>query len=186
VLIDLIKLKKPFFTVFILAALVFLAYAAVSRLYPLKHIELIREYSDKYDLRPELVCAVIHTESRFRDEAVSRKGASGLMQALETTANWAADEIGIENYNYARIFEPGINIEIGCWYLNRLINQYKNIDTALAAYNSGSGNVSGWLKNPQYSSDGVTLDMIPFAETRNYVVKVNESIKVYELILRFK
>jgi len=104
------------------------------------------------------------------------------MQIMEQTADWAAEQIGIPGYDYSRIFEPDINIQIGSWYINRLIGQFgNNLDTALAAYNAGSGNVSNWLRD-QGSSD-FTLESIPFPETRNYVQRVRAYQEVYRILL---
>lgn len=179
------KIKRIFLTVSAVLLVLAAAYTALSWYYPLKHIAVIEENCRKYNLDPALVCAVIHTESRFDDDARSYKGASGLMQIVEPTANWASGEIGLENYSYDRIFEPEINIEIGCWLLNRLYQQFGDTDEALAAYNAGSGNVSKWLIDPAYSQDGVSLDVIPFAETEQFVGKVRFSTGIYRSILKF-
>jgi soluble lytic murein transglycosylase len=114
--------------------------------------------------------AVIKQESNFVPEAHSGV-AGGLMQLTQETAQWNANELGITDFDY---MDPETNIELGCHYLKYLIKHYGNVDTALAAYNGGMGNVDAWLADKTYSSDGKTLDNIPFAETRNYVVKVNE------------
>ena len=161
-------------------------YAGFNMLYPLRYLDLIEKYAEMYDLSTALVCAVIHVESRFRADAVSSKGASGLMQITRNTADWAADFIAIYDYSYDRIFEPEINIIIGTWYLNRLIGQFGETDTALAAYNAGTGNVTSWLSSADYSSDGYTLDYIPFGETRGYVQRVNNSYRVYSLLLEWR
>jgi soluble lytic murein transglycosylase len=178
------KIKRIFFALFAVVFLCTAAYLAISWYYPLKYLPLIEQNSRKYNLDPALVCAVIHTESRFNDDALSNKGASGLMQILRTTADWASQEIGLSGYSYDRIFEPETNIEIGCWLLNRLHAQFGGTEKALAAYNAGSGNVTKWLGNEAYSSDGETLEVIPFAETARYVEKVRFNQKVYEVILR--
>ena len=83
----------------------------------------------------------------------------------------------IVEYDY---MDPETNIRFGCHYLRHLIDVYGNIDTALAAYNGGMGNVYSWLNDSRYSDDGVTLKYIPFSETRNYVVKVNSSWEHYK------
>lgn len=137
--------------------------------YPVAYSEYIVKYANKNDLDPYLVMAVIKTESNFVPEARSEY-AAGLMQLTEETAAWNAKQMGIKHYDY---LDPETNIMMGCHYLKHLINKYGNIDTALAAYNGGMGNVSKWLKNSEYSDDGVSLKAIPFPETRNYVVKVN-------------
>lgn len=183
-LIDLRKPKKIFCTILIIILFLFIAYKAFSWYYPLKYIETIKKHCIAYDLEPSLVCGLIHAESKFDHMAVSQKGASGLMQIVRDTGDWAADEIGIYNYSYDRIFEPEINIEIGCWYLNRMINQYGNLDTALAAYNAGSGNVSKWLDDKNFSKDGKTLDIIPFKETEDYIKRVEFNTRIYKLIIK--
>ncbi len=78
------------------------------------------------------------------------------------------------------LFEPNINIQIGCWYLNKLTNQFGTTQTALAAYNAGSGNVSKWLQDSHYSDDGKTLIDIPYGETKRYVKKVMFVQKIYQ------
>lgn len=157
---------------------------SLSFFFPREEMSLISNYSQKYNVDPALVAAMAHTESGFDKDAVSHKGASGYMQIMEQTANWAAEEIGIKDFNYDMIKEPKINIEIGCWYISKLINQYGSVDTALAAYNAGSGNVSNWLKDYKYSNDGKTLYNIPFNETKDYIKKVNRRKILYDRLIK--
>ena len=103
------------------------------------------------------------------------------MQITEGTAKWGAEEIGIGEFNIDLLFDPETNIRIGCWYISRLLNQYKSLESALAAYNAGSGNVTKWLNDTAYSSDGITLKHIPFKETKNYLFKVKFFKKLYEI-----
>ncbi len=133
-----------------------------------------------YDVDPYLVCAIIHTESKFNQYAVSNKGASGYMQLMQQTAEWGATEIGIDDYSYDRIFEPKINIQIGIWYISNLTQQFENKDVVLASYNGGSGNVTKWLNDSRYSVDNKNLHEIPFEETKKYVERVNFAYKVYK------
>ena len=139
--------------------------------YPVAYNEYIYKYANKNDLDPYLVMAVIKVESNFVPEAHSGY-AGGLMQLTEETAQWNADDMGITYFDY---MDPETNIMLGCHYLKHLIDTYDNIDTALAAYNGGMGNVASWLSDSRYSSDGKTLNDIPFPETKNYVVKVNDA-----------
>lgn len=165
--------------------LLFIAYCAVCILFPVKYTDEILEYSEKYDLEPGFVCAIINTESRFETSAESHKGARGLMQLMPATIDWAVEGMGIKNFSYADIEEPDVNIEIGCWVLNFLSKQFNgNKELMAAAYNAGSGNVTKWLGDTKYSSDGEYLDYIPYAETANYVKKVMLYEKIYKIILR--
>jgi soluble lytic murein transglycosylase len=157
---------------------------AFTLVFPYKYIGLAREFSAKYGLEPDLVCAVIHTESRFRPAIASPKDARGLMQLTEGTAAWGAETIGLEGYSFENVTEPRINIELGCWYLNVLLEQFGEEDTALAAYNAGSGNVESWLGDPSISADGVNLSRIPFGETRRYVERVRFAKRIYNILLR--
>jgi len=157
----------------------------INRYYPVHHVEIIYKYADEYGLDRSFVFAVINAESRFNENAVSRAGASGLMQIMEDTAYWLAPQAGLADFSYDDIFDPDVNIRLGTFYLSMLIRWFGSAELALCAYNAGPGHVWVWLENPEYSSDGETLDFIPFAETRNYVTRVLEYQRVYEFILRF-
>ncbi len=147
--------------------------------YPVAYSDYIVKYADENELDPFLVMAVIKTESNFVPEAHSGV-AGGLMQLTEETAQWNAEDMNIDyDYDY---MDPETNIRFGCHYLRHLINIYENTNTALAAYNGGMGNVNSWLADPDCSSDGVSLDYIPFSETRNYVDRVNSSWEHYKTL----
>ena len=185
------KVSKKFAVIFVILLFlgigIFIGVKLINILYPMRYIDLVEKYSAKYNVDNILVYSVINAESRYRPMAKSSKGASGLMQLMETTANWGAEEIGLQNYNYSRIFEPEINIELGCWYLGKLLQQYNgDYKLTLAAYNAGSGNVAKWLADENYSSDGVTLKHIPFEETRNYIEKIEHYMQVYEILEKIK
>ncbi|KNF09475.1 lytic transglycosylase catalytic [Gottschalkia purinilytica] len=152
-------------------------------IYPLKYEEYIIKYSKKYDLDPWLVAAMIKVESKFDNEAKSRKDARGLMQIIPKTGQWASEQIELENYSDELLYNPEVNIRIGCWYLNKLRSQFEyNMNLVIASYNAGSGNVSKWLKDNRYSDDGVNLKNIPFKETRLYVEKVLKHYENYKKI----
>ena len=144
--------------------------------YPVAYSEYITKYSKQNHLDTCLVMAVIKVESNYVPEAQSDY-AYGLMQLTEETADWNAAKMGLKDYDW---HEPETNIKIGCYYLRQLINKYGNTNTALAAYNAGGGHVDEWLKDKSCSSDGKTLDYIPFSETRNYVRKVNDNWTSYK------
>ena len=103
------------------------------------------------------------------------------MQITEETAKWICEQLELE-YSEGLLYDPEANIEMGSFYLGYLAEKYKNMDTALAAYNAGMGNVTKWLKDSKYSSDGITLSEIPFGETKRYVQRVNKLKKLYEII----
>ena len=108
----------------------------------------------------------------------------GLMQLMPATVDWAVEKIPIEDFSYDTIQEPETNIQIGCWVLNFLGNQFgENDELIVAAYNAGSGTVSKWLGDTKYSRDGEYLHYIPYGETANYVKKVKAYEKIYSFML---
>ena len=99
----------------------------------------IMEVSNHYDLQPELILAMIFTESRFDVYAESEAGAIGLMQLRPATAMAVADELELNWKGQRLLTDPQINILLGTSYLHYLLQRYDEhgLDYALAAYNVG-------------------------------------------------
>lgn len=148
------------------------------QMYPLKYEEYVAKYAAEFDVPQEIVFAVIFAESSFRENAVSRVGATGLMQLMPDTYTWLAKMKG-EAYEEGGLTNPETNIKYGVYYLSYLYKRFGNWDTALAAYNAGHGRVSGWLSDTRYSDDGVTLKAIPYPETEQFVKKINKVKLIY-------
>ncbi len=183
--IDLRKSIKNLEKILLVLFLFALCFLIVRTVYPFKYVKIVKKYSTMYHVDSNIIYAIIKVESGFKEKALSQKGASGLMQIIKSTADWAGSELKIEDYSFEKINDPEINIQIGCWYISRLLAQYDgNLDLALAAYNAGSGNVSKWLRNNEYSRDGENLHDIPFLETKNYLEKVKRNIKLYKVIMK--
>jgi soluble lytic murein transglycosylase-like protein len=117
-----------------------------------KYDGIIDEASRRFGLEPSLVKAVIKAESDFDHEAVSDKGAQGLMQLMPTTA---------ANMEVKDVFDPEENIVGGARYLSQLMERFgKNTELAIAAYNAGPEAVQ--------THGGIP----PFAETKTFVQRV--------------
>jgi len=115
-------------------------------------LETVEKAARQYDLSPTLLQAMIRAESGGDPRAVSPKGAKGLMQLIDSTAQ----ELGVTDQ-----FDPEQNIMAGAKYLRRLLDMFKgDLKLALAAYNAGPGNVQRFGGIP------------PFRETQEYVQKV--------------
>ncbi len=164
----------------VLIAMTYIAGRALDRrTYALYYAPEIIASADEYGLDRYLVAAVIHCESGNRSEVVSPKGAVGLMQIMPDTGAWIAGQLDMADYAEQRLTDPLLNIELGCWYLNFLLNRYAgNRTCALAAYNAGPGNVDKWLQDPEYSRDG-ELTHIPFAETEKYLDRIERAYDKY-------
>ena len=175
-----IKLAK--ITLYFAVVILFCRFVLLPYIFPIKYQKEINYFSEQYALAPSLIYGVVFTESRFNENAISIKNAKGLMQIGQTTGVWAGEILNISEYHQEMLFEPTINIQIGCWYLHKLHNQFETTQTALAAYNAGSGNVSKWLQDSNYSDDGKTLKDIPYEETKKYVKKVMIVQKIYQWI----
>lgn len=173
--------KSHFSLIFTLVMLVFTAVIlfkpATRYFFPVKYIDEIKKYSSEYNLDEHLIMAVIRTESKFNTDAVSPKNAKGLMQLREDTASWCIEHFSL-NTN-GDFTTPETNIQIGCSYLRYLIDKFGSVETALAAYNAGEGNVSDWLKS---QGEENKLNEIPFEETRNYVNKVLKRERIYHFL----
>lgn len=153
--------------------------------YPDKYRDEVIAAAEKYGLSPSLVFAVIHQESRFRPDAVSSAGATGLMQITDSTWEWVQYRGGGLGDSPDDLTDPTVNIDTGCCTLMLLSELFENGDTVLAAYNAGQGNVGAWLQDERYSADGVTLHTIPFKETADYVQKVRRAQKMYQKLYGF-
>ncbi len=120
----------------------------------------IREAAEKHNLDPNLIRAVIASESAGNARAQSSKNAKGLMQLIDSTAT----DMGATN-----IWDPRENILAGAKYLQQLLNRFGgDVDTALASYNAGPGAVE--------KHGGIP----PFKETKEYVQKVKNYLQHFQ------
>ncbi len=173
--------------ILLLAAVLVLAIPVVleeleKRTYPLVYPEQIEASASEFELDPYLVAAVVHCESGSNPNAVSGAGAIGLMQVMPDTGEWIAEKLSLANYQTEQLYQPEINIRLGCWYLRFLSDRYQADRVKyIAAYNAGQGNVDDWLDTPDYTKDGQLVN-IPFAETERYVEKVQRAYEKFKTL----
>ena len=153
--------------------------ACYAYFYPMTYKEQITQYSKQYDVDAALIASIANVESGFNNNAVSNKGAIGVMQLLPSTAEWLAEKLKM-SYSKDQLFDEEYNIKLGTFYLSYLISYFGNEKSAVCAYNAGQGNVKNWLANKEYSSDGKMLSKIPFKETENYLKKINKNYSFYK------
>lgn len=158
------------------------AEAAERAQHPLEFADMIVSYAMMQDLDPALVSAIILCESSYNPLAESRLGARGLMQLMEDTAGWVAHKLDEDDadYSFDLLYDPETNIRFGTWYLGYLSRRFDGDATKIiCAYHAGQGNVDAWLKNPDYSHDGVMLDVIPTQDTATYASRVLRARDIY-------
>lgn len=125
---------------------------------------VIKHASRDYEVAPALVKAVIHAESLFDANAVSRKGAQGLMQLMPMTAGF----VGVDD-----AFDPWQNIRGGTRYLQYLMRRFRgDLELSLAAYNAGENTVLRYGGIP------------PYRETQRYVKRVLHLYRRYDADFR--
>lgn len=148
--------------------------------YPVAHVEQIRQSSAQHGVDPYLACAVIKRESNWNVSASSQAGAQGLMQLLPSTAAEMA-RLGLVDatrYDPANLFDPATNIEYGCAYLSWLSARCDSLDEVIAAYNAGPGIVSDWMADGAEGDEVASL--VKYPETRVYLARVKDAYIHYQ------
>lgn len=137
---------------------------------------------------PELVIAVARRESEFDPAVISHADARGLLQVLPGTGELTARRLGVP-YDPARLIsDPAFNALMGAGYLDQMIAEFRAWSLVVAAYNAGPGRPRRWITEFGDPRDPATdpvdwVEAIPFAETRNYVMRVLESVVIYRALL---
>ncbi|WP_112322304.1 lytic transglycosylase domain-containing protein [Oceanibium sediminis] len=134
---------------------------------------------------PELAMSIARQESELNPRAISPAGARGLMQVMPATAERVAGQLGLP-YEQGRLTsDPSYNGQLGSQYLADMLERFDgSILLAAAAYNAGPGRPERWIElygDPRRPGvDPIDwIEHMPFRETRNYVMRVMESLHVY-------
>ena len=181
------ELKKTIIVFFIIMVLFVTIYRCFNveekillHLYPIKYQEIVYKYSEELEIDPMLTLAIIKTESNFEENCVSRSGAIGLMQLMETTAKEQAEKIKLEYYD-GILYNPEQNIKIGLYYFHSLLDYFNNnYILAAVAYNAGIGNTEKWIEDGIITDEGIGIENIPFKETNIYVRKIIRNYTIYK------
>jgi soluble lytic murein transglycosylase len=172
-----------------------LTYTAVTLLLvALAAIGWIHNYTSRYDyiisqaaarnrLDFYLVKSLIYEESWFRSGIRGSAGEMGLMQITRAAATDFAAQNGFPSVNDESLFNPELNVEIGCWYLKKSLEHFKNsphpILFALLRYNAGESRADNWLNlalktspPPGVSPESHYLSAVDFPKTRAYARRI--------------
>lgn len=139
---------------------------------------------DAIGTEPALTLAIARQESEFDPVARSGADARGLMQLLPGTGAHMAKKLDLK-YRASDLWEPKRNMTLGSHYLGRLVDGFDgSYILAIASYNAGPANVRKWVDRngwpPKDEAGAVDwVESIPYAETRNYVMRVLENLQIY-------
>jgi soluble lytic murein transglycosylase len=152
--------------------------------FPQYYSQHIVNEAKKNRLDPAWVFAVTRQESAFRPHVKSYAGALGLMQLMPQTGFMVAKTINMNLRNHNDILDINNNVKLGSKYLQLMLDRYKNLVVATAAYNAGPGRVQKWLPNHDISAD-IWVEIIPFKDTREYVQNVMAHTVIYQKLLGY-
>lgn len=183
---------------FIIAGLILVAVASAIGLYFFnqywihRYDGLIARQANVYRLEEKLVWSVIYEETYFRAWIIGDAQEVGLMQVTPTVAREWAAETGLKNLKEQAendvknlLSDPETNIQIGCWYLEKMRTNYRNFPAEnammLAAYNAGASRVTEWTKDTDASklSSDEFISRIRIPSTNSYVSSI---LKRYETV----
>jgi hypothetical protein len=162
--------------------------------FPRFYREEVERMAGEFKLDENLIYAVIREESKFNEKDVSGSGAIGLMQLLPSTADWIMENAGpctnelvpgtnLNDVSRKDIFNPGLNIFLGSWYLRYLLDKFDgDILLAVASYNGGPGLIERWVKSGGLTERDIAIEMMPKEETKYYCQKVLFSYYMYKMI----
>ena len=161
-----------------------------------RYDEVITRQARVYRLDERLVWSLIYEETWFRDEAIGDAGEVGLMQVTPPVAREWAKETGLREFERQTtenvipfLSDPERNIQVGCWYLEKLRESYRGepAETAmtLAAFNAGASRVEEWTRGADVTklSEVDFLSRIGIVSTRSYVSSILERYRSDKSIL---
>lgn len=176
--------KRTLATVIIIVLLLLGGDYAVKRIatyiFPQKYSEYVEKYANEYNVDKNLCYAIIRCESNFEPDAVSTAGAKGLMQMTDETFSFITSKLYDYKVDLSYIYNPETNIQCGVWYISYLKGKFITDSEVIAAYNAGPNKVSDWLADQKYSTDGITLNSLPYTETEKYIKRVLRAKECYQ------
>ncbi|MDI6850548.1 MAG: lytic transglycosylase domain-containing protein, partial [bacterium] len=151
----------------------------LKHLFPTNYYGQIATVAKFYNVKPEVVIALMREESLFNPHAISPAGAIGLMQIMPLTGKKIMQEATPDSLKI-----PNLNITIGIKYLSMLSDSFQNLIHVLCGYNAGERRIREWEKTYKTDDPLLFTELIPFKETREYVQRILRSIIIYQYLLR--
>lgn len=149
--------------------------------FPSVYQAMAKKTCDEVEVPLPLAMGLVRVESRFNPRARSGAGATGLTQLMPKTARAVGQRLlGMRWVGRSVLRRPETNLRIGLRYLKELVTHFRgHLPLALAAYNAGIGAARSWRRRfPDVPSD-VFVELIPYAQARNYVRRVTATAWTY-------
>lgn len=151
-------------------------------IYPAYYAELVLEKSEKYDLDPLLLFALIRQESLFESFATSSAVAQGLGQVIPDTGQYIANLLNWPNYVNEDLYKPYVSVEFSSFYLAEQLERFDgDVAVALSAYNGGPGNAARWAAQTVGGIDQY-IEVVDFNETRQYIERIYAGHSIYKYL----
>ena len=151
----------------------------LKQVYKLEYKDIIDQNAEKYNVDKYLMYALIKKESRYDPLAVSKKGAMGLTQIMPETGKYIAELLEDKDFKTNDLYDAEVSIRYGTFYLSKLKKDFNgNLESMLAAYNGGEGNVRKWLGDDSHLNE----NEIPFKQTKNYVKSIKRDCEIYKYL----
>jgi soluble lytic murein transglycosylase len=176
-------MKRFLVAVLVLLTLTVIAYF-VNQYWIHRYDELITRQAGIYQLDPDLVWSIIYEETYFRSWQKGKDGEIGLMQVTPAVGREWATETGMRDLERqmnsdpeSLLRDPERNIQIGCWYLEKFYERYRDLPEAeprmIAAYNAGFSRAEQWNNSNKLSTSDF-INRIDIPSTRAYVISIME------------
>ena len=177
---------KRVVVVILLALILLLAVYAFNSYWTHRFDSLITRQASIYRVDPDLVWSIIYEETYFSPWKIGRDGEIGLMQVTPTVGREWAAETGIRDFQnqmqadpQSFLKDPERNIQIGCWYLEKIYSQFRDAPEAetrmVAAYNAGPSRAVEWSRSDTQGttqSGAEFINRIDIPSTRAYVISI--------------
>jgi soluble lytic murein transglycosylase len=149
--------------------------------FPIRYADEVGRNSERQELNPALILALMRQESMLDKDAKSAVGARGLMQLMPATGREVGREMNEPLSSDDSLFEPEVNIRSGSYYFKKLLAQFNgHVALAVASYNAGPSRVKKWLPSDKPIPADIWVETIPYKETRKYVTSVLTYAIIYQ------
>lgn len=150
--------------------------------YPLAYQPLVEKYRELSGFPDYYLYTIMRKESGFAPNTHSYADAQGLLQMIPPTTERVVPHLGLE-YTEDLLFDPERNIQVGAWYIGRLLHKFRRqIPVGAGSYNGGPRAVMRWLKKLKGHPIDEYVELVSFRQTRKYMKRTTETYARYKFL----